>query len=89
METITYFQVQALVEQLPEERLPAAYHMLRELVAQGDALQSQLEFLHLPPSQRRQVLARQAEALKAHYQQTAAERSEWQAGDFLDERPAR
>jgi hypothetical protein len=87
METITYSQVQELVLQLPEERLPAAYKVLRELAERSEALQSQTDFMRLPLAQRREILARQAEELKAHYQQTADERSEWQAGDFTDEDP--
>jgi hypothetical protein len=89
METITYSQVQDLVQQLPVERLPAAYQMLRELADRGEALQAQVNFLRLPLAERREILVRQAEQAKAYYEETAAERSAWQAGDFLDERPAR
>jgi hypothetical protein len=85
METITYSQVQELVQQLPAERLPAAYQVLRELADHGEKLQAQMDFLRLPLSQRREILARQAEELKSHYEQTAEDRREWQAGDFLDE----
>ncbi len=87
METITYSDVRELVEQLPAERLPAAYQLLRELAERGESLQSQLEFKQLPLAERRRVLARQAEELRAHYAQTSEERSEWQAGDFLHEDP--
>ncbi len=45
METITYSQVQALVEQIPKARLPAAYHVLRELVNRGEMLEAQVNFL--------------------------------------------
>ena len=89
METITYSQVQELVQQLPAERLPAAYELLRELADRGETLQSQLDFKQIPLAERRRILARQAEELKAHYEQSSEERSEWQAGDFLDESPAR
>ncbi len=89
METITYSQVQELVEQLPAERLPAAYQVLQELAGRGETLESQLDFKQLPLAQRRRILARQAEELKARYEQSTDERSEWQAGDFLYEGPAR
>lgn len=89
METIAYSQVQELVQQIPEARLPAAYRLLRELVDRGEILEAQVNLLRLPPADRREILARQAEQLKDHYQDSAAERSEWQAGDFVDERPAR
>jgi len=88
METITHSQVRELVKQLPAERLPAAYQVLRELADRGETLQAQLEFKQLPLDERRRILARQAEELKAHYEQSSDERSEWQAGDFLDESPA-
>lgn len=87
METITYSQVQELVQQLPEEQLPTAYRMLLELASHGEALQPQLEFLHLPLPERRRVLAQQAEELKSYYEQSAEERATWQAGDFLNESP--
>ena len=89
METITYSQVQELVQHLPAERLPAAYELLRELADRGETLQSQLDFKHLPPAERSRILARQAEELKAYYEHTSDERSEWQAGGFLDDNPAR
>ena len=31
------------------------------------------------------LLAQQAERMVSHYKETAPERSEWQAGDFIDE----
>ena len=88
MENITYSQVQELVQNLPAERLRAAYEVLLELADRGETLQSQLAFRQLPRAERRRILARQAEELKAHYAQTCDERSEWQAGDFMDESPA-
>jgi hypothetical protein len=87
VDTITYSQVQDLVQQLPAERLPAAYQVLRELVDRGETLQAQVNFMRLPLAVRREILARQAEQLKAYYEETAAERSEWQAGDLVDGRP--
>ena len=36
------------------------------------------------PDERRQILAQQAEQMKGHYEQTADELAEWQAGDFTD-----
>ena len=88
METITYSQIQELVQQIPEERLPAAYKVLRELVERGETLAAQVNFMRLPKAQRRAILARQAEKMRGHYEDSAAERSEWQAGEFVDERPA-
>ncbi len=88
METITYSQVQELVQQIPEARLPAAYQVLRELVDRGETLEAQVNFMRLPLAERREILARQAEQLRDYYQDSAAERSEWQAGEFVDEHPA-
>ena len=86
METITYTQVQQLVEKLPETKLPLAYHFLLELVDKGVEPQSpQADFMRLSPEERHRLLLEQAEQMKAHYEQTADERTEWQAGDFIDE----
>jgi hypothetical protein len=71
MKNITYSQVQELVQNLPAERLPAAYEMLLELADRGETLQSQLAFRQHPRAERRRILARQAEELKAHYEQTS------------------
>ena len=85
METITYSQVQDLVQQLSPQCLPAAYEMLRELADRGGASPSQVDFMRLPLAKRHEILARQAEELKAHYAETADQRKGWQAGGFLDE----
>jgi len=86
METITYSQVQELVRQLPEIKLPLAYHLLFELAdKEADMPSPQLDFMRLPLSKRRQIIAQQAGQMLAHYEQTADERQEWQAGDFIDE----
>jgi len=83
METITYAQVQDLIKRLPEDRLPVAYRLLHELAEHGELLQPQLDFLRLPLPERRRILAEQAEEMKGHYEETADERTEWQAGDFI------
>ena len=85
METITYSQVQDLVQHLPPQCLPVAYEMLRELADRDQTLQSQIGFRSLPLVNRREILARQAEELKAHYAESADQREDWQAGDFPDE----
>jgi hypothetical protein len=88
METVTYSQVQDLVQQLPPQYLPAAYEMLRELTDRNETLHSPADLLRLPLAKRHEILARQADELKTHYALDADERAEWQAGDFLDEGPA-
>ena len=45
---------------------------------------SQVDFMQLPLEERRRILAQQAEQMKSHYEQTRDERTEWQAGDFID-----
>ena len=86
MEAITYDQVQQLVEKLPETKLPLVYHFLVELAEQEAEPQSlQAEFMRLSPKERHQCLSQQAEQMRAYYEQTADERAEWQAGDFIDE----
>ena len=87
METITYTQIQQLVEKLPETKLPLVYHFLLELAERDVEPQSpQADFMGLSPEERYRLLSEQAEQMKAHYEQTADERTEWQAGDFIDER---
>ena len=87
MEAITYTQVQQLIEKLPETKLPLVYHFLLELADKDVEPQSpQADFMRLSPEERHRLLSQQAEQMKAHYEQTADERTEWQAGDFIDER---
>ena len=79
METITYTQVQQLVEKLPETELPLAYHFLLTLVDKDvDPQSPQADFMRLSPEERHRLLSEQAEQMKAHYEQTADERTEWQ-----------
>ena len=87
MEAITYTQVQQLIEKLPETKLPLVYHFLLELADKDvEPQSSQADFMRLSPEERHRLLSQQAEQMKAHYEQTADERTEWQAGDFIDER---
>ena len=45
---------------------------------------SQVDFMQLSLEERRQILAQQADQLKSYYKRTRDERTEWQAGDFID-----
>ncbi len=45
---------------------------------------SQVDFMQLSLEDRRQILAQQADQLKSYYKRTRDERTEWQAGDFID-----
>lgn len=85
MKIITHAQVQELVKKLPETKLPFAYHLLQELADKDVETLSQADFMRLFIDERRRILAQQAEQMKDHYEQTADERAEWQAGDFVDE----
>jgi hypothetical protein len=88
MGTVSVAEVQALVSQLPEERLPQAYRLLRDLAdqQQGNTSASlQTEFMRLPASERRKLLTQQAAEMVGHYEQTAGERQDWQSGDVQDE----
>ena len=88
MLTVTYTEVQALVEKLPESKLPLAYRLLHVLAA-AEGESPQAKFMRLSVAERRQLLSQQAEQMKDHYEQTEAERAEWQAGDFIDESESR
>jgi hypothetical protein len=86
METITYAQVQQLARKLPETKLPSAYRLLIELADKETVTSSpQADFMRLFLDERHQILAQQAEQMKAHYEQSADERTELQTGDFIDE----
>ncbi len=85
METITYTKVQKLVKQLPTTSLQYAYSFLFELADKKADVSSQIDFIHLPLDERRRLMAQQAEKMVVHYKQTANERQEWQAGDFIYE----
>ena len=74
METITYTDVQQLIEKLPETKLPLAYRLLVDLENRAiDDQSPQAAFMRLPLAERRQLLAQQAEQMKAHYEQAAAD----------------
>ena len=81
METVTYSQVQELVKQLSETKLAVAYDLLLALAKQNDdELLPQNNFMRLPADERYQILARQAEQMKAHYEQTADACNAWHIG---------
>jgi len=85
METVTYSQVQELVMRLSVKKLPIAYRMLIELdESDADSQFPQTEFMLLPVAERQRLMAEQAQQMATHYEQTAAERQSWQAGDFFD-----
>lgn len=85
MQTVTYGQVQDLVGRLPIQKLPIAYRFLTDLTRNEAVVSSpQNEFLALPVTERRKLLAQQAEQLMSHYEETSDERSVWEAGDFVD-----
>ncbi len=86
METITHSQVQDLIKQLPAQKLSLVYHLLIDLTTEDkDGVSPQQDFMRLPLSERRRIMAQQAEQMVTHYEQTAAERQAWQGGDFSDE----
>jgi hypothetical protein len=85
MQSITQAEIQELVLQLPEAKLPRAYQLLQELVADQVAVSEQAAFLRLPPEERARLLREQAQDMKEYYEQTAQERQNWQSGDFQDE----
>ena len=85
MATIGISEVQKLVQQLPEAKLPHAYRLLRELAEQQDSWPTPISLLQIPLSERRRILAEQAQQMVNHYEQTADERQAWQGGDFQDE----
>lgn len=86
MRTITHTQVQELVKQLPAARLKRVYNMIIELTEKESGKESlQVDFMKLSLSERRKNMRQQAKQMTAHYNNTTAERGEWQSGDFIDE----
>jgi len=86
MHTITHSQVQEIVKRLPAKKLPIAYDLLVDLVEkESSEISPQLNFMLLPLNERRRITAQQADRKVSHYKETAHERREWQAGDFIDE----
>jgi hypothetical protein len=85
MQVVTYSQVQALVVQLPVKKLPVAYRLLTDLgKSDADATSPQQDFMLLPITERRRLMAEQAQRMITHYEETAAERQAWQTGDFVE-----
>jgi hypothetical protein len=85
MDTITYAQVQELVKRLPTKKLSLAYRLLISLAEnEEEGLSPQLDLMLLPTAERQRLMKQQAEQMVSHYQQTAAEREAWQAGDFYE-----
>lgn len=83
MDTITYSQVQELVNRLPSKKLQLAYSLLVDLAdKEAYEISPQIHFMLLPSSERRRIMSQQAEQMVAHYEQEASERQTWQAGDF-------
>lgn len=67
IETITYSQVQELVMRLPVEKLPIAYRLLVDLsVSDTDLPSLQQNFMLLPVTERRRLMAEQAKQIMDH-----------------------
>ena len=85
MQTITYSHIKELVSKLPVTKLTVAYDLLLDLVAdEPNAAVPQLDFMLLPLKERRHLLAQQAEQMVTYYEQTEAERQDWQRGDVIE-----
>lgn len=85
MQTVTYSQVQALVVKLPIQKLPVAYRLLADLGKSDVEVSSpQQDFMLLPITERRRLMAEQTQRMLAHYKEMATERQAWQTGDFVE-----
>ena len=86
MKTITPTEVQEMIIRLPETKLRLVYDFVRKLTQEDADIRSpQVDFLRLPLEERRRLMAKQAEQMVEHYRQTAEQRLDWQAGDFIDD----
>jgi len=76
--------IRDLVKRLPATKLKSAYNLLVDLVKQEvDEQSHRQKFMRLPLSERRRIMAQQAEQMVAHYKQTLHEREMWQVGEFI------
>jgi hypothetical protein len=85
MGSVSVAEVQELVRQLSAEKLPHAYRLLRDLAEQQGNASAQVEFMRLPVADRRRLLTQQAAEMVSYYQETTADRQDWQTGDLRDE----
>jgi hypothetical protein len=86
MRHVTQAEIHDLLSRLPAAKLPVAYNMLERLIADDIVLlPAQQDFLRLPHAESRRLLREQARQMVEHYEQTAAERTSWQAGQFADD----
>lgn len=86
MSTVTYTQVQELVKHVPPAKLDRVYGMILKMADKAEHVEiSPVDFMKLPLSERRKLMKNQARAMATHYKKTAAERREWQEGNFIDE----
>jgi hypothetical protein len=46
-------------------------------------LSPQVQFMLLPVAERQRFMAQQAHKMVTHYEESAADRQAWQAGDFM------
>jgi hypothetical protein len=85
MTTITYAQLQELIAELPEAKFAIAYELLLRLARQPESTSmTATDFMRLPLHARRRLMEEQATYMMDYYEQTAAEREEWQVGDFSE-----
>lgn len=88
MNAVTYSQIQELVQQLPAIKLPLAYNLLTDLAKKEvDEQASPSDFMLLPLSERRRIMAQQALQMITHYEQTQAERQAGKAETFPNHPP--
>lgn len=85
MNTVTYSHLQDLIPKIPIHKLSLAYTLLLELIEKESSALPNDDFFCLPLSERRQIMAQQAEKMALYYEETQQERQEWQAGDFIGE----
>ncbi len=64
MITVTYTQVQKLVKKIPAQKLAIAYRFLTDLTEdKTESLSPQIKFMQPPLSERRRILAEQAQQM--------------------------
>ncbi len=81
-----YEKIYNLVALLPEKKLSLAQEFLTDLCKEDDdEVISTSDIMNLPLSERRKIMARQAQNMFSYYDQSNEERHVWQAGEFSDE----
>lgn len=73
-----------LVKEILHPLEPTPGDEMRMSAGDIDSPSFQQDFMLLPITEHRRLMAEQAQQMLSHYEETASERQTWQAGDFVE-----